>query len=166
MILKICDNDGFLALVNNEQYNSFYAKDWELEGVFNHFIDEMNEVCFVIWRTGYDGGNFKVLFTENKSDRIAYREFTTFIDVTNEKLFLSEYASLTMAASYETSKIPAKHQSELFVPLKNGYYSVLIRQLYEPDSIDHKYEWQFEIVLSKKNRKQHNKVSKIPWFEG
>ena len=38
MILEICDNDGFLALVNNEKYKLHLKEDWELEELLNHFV--------------------------------------------------------------------------------------------------------------------------------
>jgi hypothetical protein len=163
MILEISDNDGFLALVNNEKYNSFYKEDWELKGLFNHFVEEMNRSNLIIWRTGYEGGDYKVEFNELESDKISFREFEAIIEITNGKLFLSEYGALTMAASYDSSKIPANHHSKLFIPLPNGKYSLKIKQLFEPDSFEFKYETQFEIVIKNHSKSNEDKKESIFW---
>ena len=125
----------------------------------------MNQRNLIIWRTGYEGGDYKVEFTETESDKKAFREFETFIEITNGKLYLSEYASLTMAASYDHSKIPSNHQSKLFIPLTNGRYFVKVRQLFEPDSFEHDYETQFEIVMKRSSESATDKINKVYWIE-
>lgn len=164
MKLTIIDNDGFLALVNADRYNSFVTKDWELEQLISHFIGQSNKSCMIIWRTGYEGDEWIVSIEKEKSNKIAFREFESQIEVTDKRLFLTEYADLTMAASYERAKIPSKHNSDLCIELENGFYNVLVRQLFNPDKdysdiVDH-----FEIVFSKSTIKVKNQLDKITWF--
>lgn len=42
MNLKIIDNDGFLALVDSEKYQSFVTEDWEFEQLFLNWIQSKN----------------------------------------------------------------------------------------------------------------------------
>jgi len=164
MKLTIIDNDGFLALVDSKGYQSFVTKDWEFEQLISHFIDQSNKGCMIMWRTGYSGDKWIVNFEQEKSDKVAFREFESQIEVTDKKLFLTEYADLTMAASFENSKIPSYHNSNLFINLENGFYNVLIRQLFNPDTDYSDILEHFEIVFNKTKEKTKKQLDKITWF--
>lgn len=75
MKFEITDDSGFLALVNSSTYNSFVKEDWELDSLFNHFVSQMNEGCFLIWQTSNFGGGFwNCEFLKERSDKISTRE--------------------------------------------------------------------------------------------
>jgi len=165
MKLTIIDNDGFLALVDTNRYQSFVTEDWEFEQLISHFIDQSNKGNMIMWRTGYSGDKWIVNFEQEKSDKIAFREFETQIEVTDESLYITEYADLTMAASYEDSKIPSNHNSDLVINLENGIYNVLVRQLFNPDLDYSDIQEHFEIVLEKVTEKSNNGIDNIMWFD-
>ena len=50
--LKICDDSGFLAIVNSNTYKSFVDEDWQLNQLMKHFVDEMNNMNIIFWATG------------------------------------------------------------------------------------------------------------------
>ena len=164
MKLKIIDNDGFLALVDTNKYRSYVTENWGFEQLISHFIDQSNKGHMIIWRTGNEGDEWIVNIVGERTEKQSFREFESQIEVTDEKLFLTEYGDLTMAASYEDEKIPARHNSRLKIDLDNGYFDVLIRQLFNP-GIDHsETEDHFEIVLKKTTDKRSNRIDKITWF--
>ena len=165
--MQIIDNDGFLAIVGSSKFNSFLTEDWELDQLMNHFVEQMNHGHFLIWRTGYEGGTWNVDFVSEQSNKESFREFEAIIEVTDEKLFLTEYADLTMAASYPDQKIPSNHNSDLYFELSNGTYSVIVRQLFNPELNDESLESRtnFEIVLKPSNTEQKNHFQKVKWFE-
>ena len=165
--MQIIDNDGFLAIVGSSKFNSFLTEDWELDQLMNHFVEQMNQGHFLIWRTGYEGGTWNVDFVFERSDADSYREFEATIEVTNEKLFLTEYADLTMAASYPEQKIPSTHNSNLYFELLNGLYSVTVRQLFNPELDDERLELKtnFEIVLTPSSAELTNNFKRVPWFK-
>ena len=165
MKLTIIDNDGFLALVDTNRYHSFVTEDWEFEQLISHFIDQSNKKCMIMWRSGYEGDQWIVNFEQVKSDKVAFREFETQIEVTDKKLYLTEYADLTMAASYNDSKIPSKHNSALFINLENGLYNVLVRQLFNPDLDYSDIQEHFEIVLERVTEKSDIRTENIRWFD-
>lgn len=167
MIKQIIDNDGFLALANSSRYNPFVTEDWELDELFNHFLNQMNEGSFLIWRTGYEGGTWNVNFVNERSNEESFREFNSNIEVTDGKLYLTEYADLTMAASYPEHKIPSKHNASLYYELENGLYSITIRQLFNPELDDEELEnnANFEIVIKPTDREISNKFEIIQWYE-
>ena len=167
--LKITDDSGFLAIVNSETYKSFVDEDWEFTQLMKHFVDEINNKNIIFWSTGLQN-EWIVSFVEKYSDKKAFREFTSTIKVTREKLYLTNYEDLTMSAQFEDSKIPAEHNSELIIKLENGLYNLSIRQLFNPEDYDYEAEEKvdFEIVMQKienENERQGEKIDKIYWWE-
>ncbi|SMG54229.1 hypothetical protein SAMN05661096_04128 [Marivirga sericea] len=165
--MQIIDNDGFLALVNSSKFNAFLTEDWEFDQLMNHFVEQMNQGHFLIWRTGYEGGTWNVDFVSERSNQESFRDFEATIEVTDCKLFLTEYSDLTMAASYPKQKIPSNHNSELYHELSNGIYSVTVRQLFNPELDDENLESKtnFEIVLKPLDAELTNQFKKVQWFE-
>lgn len=164
MKLKIIDNDGFLALVDTNKYHSYVNENWTFEQLISHFIDQSNKGHLIIWRTGNEGDEWIVNIVNESTGRQSFREFEAQIEVTDKKLYLTEFADLTMAASYEDEKIPSNHNSELRIDLENGVFDVLIRQLFNPDLDHSNTEDHFEIVLKKTTNVRGNKLNKIPWL--
>lgn len=164
MKLTIIDNDGFLALVDSNKYHSYVTEDWEFEQLISHFIDQSNKGRMIMWRTCYQGDKWNVNFPQIKSEKIAFREFESQIEVTDNGLCMTEYADLTMAASYKDSKIPSNHNSNLILNLENGLYNVLIRQLFNPDKDYLDILEHFEIVFNKTIEKTKKQLDKITWF--
>jgi hypothetical protein len=165
MNLKIIDNDGFLAIVDSSKYHSFVTEDWEFEQLISHFIEESNKEHMIIWKTGDEGDEWNIRIEKEKTDKDSFREFETKINVTDGQLFLTEYADLTMSASYPDSRIPSKHNSDLNIQLDNGLYVVIIRQLFNA-SIDYSdTKVHFEIIFKKSELNKIDKpVDKIMWF--
>ena len=64
--LKIMDNDGFLALVYPKKYVSFYKEDWELKGLLDHFISQVNNASLVIWKS--EGDDYVVEFNTSSEE--------------------------------------------------------------------------------------------------
>lgn len=162
--LKITDDSGFLALVNSETYQSFVDKNWELTQLMNHFVDEMNKNSIIFWATGSEN-EWTVSFVDKPSNKNSFREFTKTINITNEKMHLTNYEDLTMAAQFEDTKIPAEHNSGLTIKLNNGLYELTIRQMFDPEDYGYEAEGKinFEIVMQQTNIQLH-KIDKIYWW--
>jgi len=162
--LTIIDNDGFLALVDAKKYQSYYSRKWSFEQLTSHFVDQSNQGRMIIWSTGHEGDKWNVIITQAISKNIPFREFVGRIEVTAERLYLTEYADLTMAASYQYSNIPSRHNSDKFITLENGFYIVLIRQFFNPE-LDYSYtQDHFEIVFTKTDVPTKNNIDKITWY--
>ena len=162
--LKITDDSGFLAIVNSDTYKSFVDENWELTQLMKHFVDETNNKNIIFWATG-SSYEWTVSFVDKSSNKKAFREFTSTINVTNEKLYLTNYEDLTMSAQFEDTKIPAKHNSDLIIKLENGLYNLTIRQLFDPEDYDYEADGKvnFEIVMQK-TEKETEKIEKIYWW--
>lgn len=162
---RITDDSGFLAIVNADQYNSFVGKEWEFSQLLNHFIEEMNNDHLITWATGLEN-EWTVDFLNEFTNNRAFREFSKTITVTNGQLFLTNYEDLTMAAQFADEKIPASHNSNLFIELTNGEYELTVRQLFDP--ADYEYDeanMSFEIIVQKAIIKNPHPVSRVFWME-
>jgi hypothetical protein len=167
-VLGIYDEDGFIALVNADKYHTFVDRDWELDQLMDHFVAEMNRENIVIWQTCPGGGFWKVRVTDQAGDQESFREFEKTINVTAGRLYLTNYTDLTMAAQFETDKIPAKLHEDLFVELPNGSYSVCVRQLFDEETYgdeEKDIETVYEIVIHKTSTASIQ-ADEVFWWEG
>ncbi|GAB2843246.1 hypothetical protein [Ferruginibacter profundus] len=162
--LTITDNSGFLGIVNAEKYNSFVSEDWQLSQLFNRFVDEMNNDNLILWSTGSENV-WTVHFVSVPSDVKSFREFYKTLEVTKEKIFLTNYEDLTMAAQFPDERIPTKHNADLSIDLGNGKHEFQIRQLFDPEDNNYEPEGKvsFEIVVRTESSKKLQKIDKVFW---
>ena len=162
--LTITDDSGFLGIVNADKYNSFVSEDWQLSQLFNRFVDEMNNDNLIIWSTGSENV-WTVNFVSNPSDIKSFREFYKTLEVTNGKIFLTNYEDMTMAAQYHDEKIPSKHNADLSIGLGNGRHEFQIRQLFDPKDNNYEPEGKvhFEIVVQTVTSKKSQRIDKVFW---
>ena len=162
---KISDGSGFLAIVNDDTYKSFLYENWELPQLMNHFIFEMNKSALIFWATGSQE-EWTVALLEKPSAKKSFRAFTKSITVTNEKLYLTNYEDLTMAAQFKDEKVPAAHNADWIIKLDNGIYDMTIRQLFDPEDFDYEAEGKinFEIVIQKAHQETRS-ITEIYWWK-
>ncbi len=163
-ILKITDDSGFLALVNAHTYKSFVSRNWTFSQLLNHFVREMNNDHLIIWSTGSEN-SWTVCFVEQPSEKSSFREFTKTMEVTDRKLFLTNYEDLTMAAQCEQEELPSSHHADLFIELDNGIYELTVRQLFDPESYNLESDLGFEIVIRPGSTKEFSSIEKIVWWD-
>lgn len=106
-----------------------------------------------------------VNFLQQPSSEKSYREFSKNINVTNSRLYVTNYEDLTMAAQFEDDAIPAKHNNQLFIEIDNGFCNVTIRQLSEEDNYNEEDGIHFEIILEKVESEIDESVQMIFWFD-
>jgi hypothetical protein len=162
---KITDDFGMLAIVNAARYSGFVDRDWEADQLLEHFIAEMKKADLVVWATGLEN-LWTVDIGPTPSSRPAFREFTRPIEVTDGRLYLTNYEDLTMAAQFEDISLPLEHNTDLVIPLDNGTYTVTVRQMFDPDHYkpDPQDDAGFEIVIAPATPDgSAPPIEKIPW---
>ncbi|MDC0230670.1 hypothetical protein OAK19_01770 [Aureispira] len=164
---EISDDASFLGLINTDQYNSFVDENWEFEQVKERIINESNKGHLLFW--GTDIPNFwTVRICDQPIAKEAFKSFEGKIKVTNSRLYLINYESLTLAAQFEEEQLPEEHLADLYVKLQNAVYNVTIRQLFDPEKGEIEDILGFEIVLQKsktKNSKTLNSFNELIWSE-
>lgn len=163
--LRITDDSGFLAVVNSDTYLSFVDENWDLPLIIEHVITEMNHQHIIIWANGPED-EWIVSFTNQSSGQKSFREFHSTITVTNEKLYLTNFEDLTMAAQFKNEKIPSNCNSDLAIPLENGQYLVTVRQLFDPENYMNNENGRihFEIVFQITDHVTEN-IDRIFWWK-
>ena len=148
---SISDDTGLLALVNAERYSSFVGSDWTLEQLQQRFTEQAKEKAIFIWATGGEGLH-NVTIIQEPTTQDATKEFSGEIEVTNGRLYLTNYEDLSMAAQFGDEKLPATHNSDLVIYLPNAVYNVTVRHLNDLNHASEQEEMiNFEISLTVKN---------------
>jgi hypothetical protein len=166
MKLRIIDDDGFIAVVNSANYQGFVGDEWQFGQLMSHFADQMNAGNIVIWQTSDGGGgNWLVSTQEQPSNTQAFRQFEQFINVTTGELFLTNYSDLTMAAQFAEVSVPAAHNSNLKIELKNGWYKLVVRQLFDPNNFDVETDedTSFEIITTPIPEPAARQINNVYW---
>lgn len=166
-ILEISDDSGFIGVANYERYNAFISADWDFKMIERRIIDETNSNNILFWATGLEN-IWKVKLGTETSNLKSYREDKGVIEITNGKLHLTNYDTLTMAAQFEDIMLPESHDEDLFIELENGKYLVTIRQLFNPDEFERNIDnIDFEVIFMKleKGKEIYNNINKIFWLD-
>jgi len=165
LTLTIGDDDGFIGIVNADNYKSFVATDWTFQQLKEHLIKEMNSNNLILWATDSER-EWNLTFVSESSNEKSFKEFNKTIQVTNGKLFLTNYTDLTMAATYADEKIPNRHGHNLLIELKNGQYEFKIRQLIDSISKGKSIirQTDFEIVVKQAADRSSQEVDQIFWW--
>lgn len=167
MVFDFSDEDGFISIVNADKYIGYVDADWQLDQLFKHFVDQMNNHNLIICSSNDDGGNeWKIEVLNQPSDKKEFRYFNFPIVVTSETLYFSPYNDLTMAAQFEEEVVPSKHNSHLKIKMDNGLYNVTVRQMldlkdwknYNPDEI------HFEIIFKSTMESKAQTTDKVFWW--
>ena len=167
MKFQVYDEDGFLSLVNTDQYQTFVDEDWSFEQLFEHFVAEMNSRNIIVWQTSSDGGGeWTVEVLDKPTDKPAFRSFAKTIEVSNGTLYLVNYTDLTMAAQFDDITLPKKENADWKITLPNGRYEVTVRQIFDPNELEEDADQTaFEIIISNENIHNNDIVQKIFWLE-
>lgn len=164
--MKITDDSGFLAIVNSDTYHSFVDENWEVSQLMHHFVHEMKNNTIVVWATGSEG-EWSVSFLDKPTTKKSFREFTKTIEVTKQRLYLTNYEDLAMAAQYKDMTIPAEHNAGLVINLDKGLYAFTVRQMLNPEDSNNYTEGinHFEVIIEKVARQTPNIEGVYWWVE-
>ncbi|TFF35421.1 hypothetical protein [Mucilaginibacter psychrotolerans] len=167
MKLNIIDDEGFIAIVNNDSYQSFVDEDWQFDQLTAHFVSQMNAGNIAIWQTCNDGGgNWLLSFQEHPSATTAFRQFEQNVNVTSGALFLTNYSDLTLAAQFLDERIPARHHADLKIELENGWYKLTVRQMFDPDDYEQEFDEEhisFEVIIMPSAQPLLSPVKNVYW---
>ncbi|MFI8710053.1 hypothetical protein ACIGHG_24095 [Bacillus sp. NPDC077411] len=129
---------NFIGLVNAEQYKSFVDEDWELDMLLQHFTDEMKNGNILVFQMTEEGiehsWDVEVEVGTEEVEQKCFRKAEGYIRVTGNQLYVVDYDCLTMAAQFESNKVPDKNCSNYKINIENGVYKVEVLQFYNVDN--------------------------------
>jgi len=135
--LVVVDDSGLLGLVDTPSYVTFVSEDWEYDELIRHFAAEMQRGTLLVWDCADGGNDYRVRVRDRLSTQQGFREATSEIVATGNRLHLASYTALTMAAQFRDCALPGEHEEDLAIPVVPGRYRVRIVQMYDPEALEH-----------------------------
>ncbi|ANF52227.1 hypothetical protein A0O34_17635 [Chryseobacterium glaciei] len=166
--LKIIADGSIIAIANAQRYNETLKNqtNWTWKHV-NEFFLEANRDNLIVFVTAWeDEWIFEFLINE-KTNQTAFRQFEQSIEVTDENLYLVNWTDLTSSLQFENTKIPDKINKDLKIKIPNGFYRVIVKQLFDNDNDDYSSENKVSYVveLISETDNPDIKTEKISWTE-
>ena len=166
--LKIITDGSIIAIANTKKYNETLSNqtNWTWRQ-FNNFILETNKDNLVVFDTSWEN-EWTVEFLINiETDKAYFRKFEQSIEVTDQKLYLINWTDLTSSLQFEDTKLPDEINKDLKIDLENGFYKVVVKQLFNPE--DYEYEAEnkinFIVELFSQSENPNVKADSIIWTE-
>ena len=166
--LKIITDGSIIAIANTKKYNETLSNqtNWTWRQ-FNNFILETNKDNLIVFDTSWEN-EWTVEFLINiETDKAYFRKFEQSIEVTDQKLYLINWTDLTSSLQFKDTKLPDEINKDLKIDLENGFYKVVVKQLFNPE--DYEYEAEnkinFIVELFSQSENPNVKADSIIWTE-
>ena len=166
--LKIITDGSIIAIANTKKYNETLSNqtNWTWRQ-FNNFILETNKDNLVVFDTSWEN-EWTVEFLINiETDKAYFRKFEQSIEVTYQKLYLINWTDLTSSLQFKDTKLPDEINKEIKFDIENGFYKVVVKQLFNPE--DYEYEAEnkinFIVELFSQSENPNVKADSIIWTE-
>jgi len=131
-IYRVTDDSGMLALIDPAAYRSFVGDEWTLDALEERFREESSARRMILWGTGREG-EWSVRVRFERSAERGFREFETGLRVSEDRLLLTNYEALSMAAQFEDVKLPEPHDQQNGFGVPGGHYACRVIQHHDPD---------------------------------
>jgi hypothetical protein len=142
---KLCevpDDEGFLGLLDPDEYPAFVGRDWTLPQLLVHFRMQMRKRRLLLWGTGREG-MWRVRVELGTRAPRGFRDVTGPIVSTRGRLLVTHWGALAMSASYADTPLPEPHEQVLLLTVSPGAYRCTIVQLDDPEA-DHPDEFYLQ----------------------
>ena len=166
--LNIIADGSIIAIANTKKYNETLSNqtNWTWKQ-FNNFILETNKDNLIVFDTSWEN-EWTVEFLINiETDKAYFRKFEQSIEVTDQKLYLINWTDLTSSLQFEDTKLPDEINKDLKIDLENGFYKVVVKQLFNPEDYEYisenKINFIVEFIIQSENPKM--KADSIIWTE-
>jgi len=166
--LNIIADGSIIALANTEKYNhALDHKDTWSWKELNHFLLETNKYNLIVFNTAWDDEWTIGFLMNEQTNENHFRKFESSIEVTDGKLFLVNWTDLTSTLQFEDTELPDDLNKDLKVDLENGFYKVIVKQLFNHEDEDHDPENKISYIIElfPKNEDPNMIADHIFWTE-
>ena len=166
--LHVIADGAIIGIANAEKYNETLPnqKSWTWKQ-FHDFILVTNKDHMIVFSTAWeDEWTIEFLINEQSSEHY-FRKFEGSIEVTEGSLYLIDWTDLTSSLQFEHTKIPDEVNRDLKIDIKNGFYRVIVKELFDPND-DHydpenKTSYIVEMIFEVEN--PNIKANTITWAD-
>lgn len=166
--LKIVDDGGIIAIANVKSYNDNleFQESWTWKQL-NDFILDKNKDNLIVFSTGFGGEWTMKFFIDEISKKKYFRKFEQSIEVTDGSLYLVPWSDLTCTLQFPDTILPDGYNQDLKIKIKNGFYRVVVKQLFDPEDHDCESEKKvnFIVELFSQNESSNTKIDSLAWTE-
>jgi hypothetical protein len=166
--LNIIADGSIIAIANTKKYNETLSNqtNWTWKQ-FNHFILDKNKDNLIVFNTVWENDWVFEFLINKKTGKPYFRKFEQSIEVSDQKLYLITWTDLTASLQFENTKLPEELNKDLKIDLKNGYYKVVVKQLFNPEDdvcvTEGKTNFVVEFSIQSENPKLN--ADSIMWTE-
>ena len=136
--LNVIADGSIIAIANAQKYNESltFRQSWTWKQ-FHDFILITNTDHLIVFSTAWED-EWTVEFLINEQSGEAYfRKFEQSLEVTDGSIYLINWTDLTSSLQFENTKIPDACNKDLTIDVDNGFYRVIVKQLFDHE--DHNY---------------------------
>ena len=146
--LQIIADGSIIALVNVSKYNAalHFQDSWSWRQLHTFLLDTNRDHVVAFGTAWEDEWNIEVRLNDT-SDRPYHRKFEQYIEVTANCLHLVSWSDLTATLQFEDTILPAETNEDLRIALSNGFYKVVVKQLFDSDDDNYDPEGKVNYVF-------------------
>ena len=155
-IIKIIADGSIIAIANAEKYNATLQNqvDWTWRQL-THFLFGQNRDNLIVFSTAFEDEWTFEFIINGETNQPYFRKFEQSIEVTNGILHFVNWTDLTSSLQFENTTIPEEFNSDLNIDLVNGFYRIVVKQLFDNEDYDYdpenKTNYIVELFLESKN---------------
>lgn len=161
-ILRISDDDGYLAVVDPDAYDAYIGPDWTFHELEQRVLREMREHHLLVWGSGGEGEWLVLVSSEpvavTDEDSVVGR-----IDVAAGRLLVTSFSSLSMAAQFDDVHLPESHEGAQIVHVPVGSYSCRVIRFRSPTRVAGSIEPVHYVLELSVSTEHAASWREIPW---
>jgi len=123
--------DHGLVLFDPAAYQSFLSTDWTPAQLLEHLTEQTRLNRLLLWGTGAPG-QWRVALAMRWSNEKGYREVAGPIVATTDRLYFTDYRTLSKAADMPGNALTEEIDADDAVLLEPGAYQCRVVQLFDP----------------------------------
>ena len=166
--LNIIADGSIIAIANTKKYNETLSNqtNWTWKQ-FNNFILETNKENLIVFDTSWENEWTFEFLVDNETEKTYFRKFEQSIEVTDQKLYFINWTDLTSSLQFEDTKLPDELNKDLKIDLENGFYKVVIKQLFDPEDYEYDPENKINFIVEFFLQSENPNIQseKIMWTE-
>ncbi len=164
--LNVIADGSIIAIANAQKYNKTltYRQNWTWKQ-FHDFILVTNTDHLIVFSTAWEDEWTVEFLINEQSDKAYFRKFEHSLEVTDGSIYLINWTDLTSSLQFENTKIPDAGNQDLTINVDNGFYRVIVKQLFdhEDDNYDPENRTSYIVEMIYEVQNPDIKADAIIW---